>query len=42
MQVVTDSGMDLAPEQMAGLDIHLTPLVFTLDGKSYRSGVDIR
>jgi DegV family protein with EDD domain len=42
MQVVTDSGMDLAPEQMAGLDIHLIPLVFTLDGKSYRSGVDIQ
>jgi DegV family protein with EDD domain len=34
--------MDLAPEQMAGLRIHLVPLTLTLDGKSYRSGVDIQ
>lgn len=42
MQIVTDRGMDLAPEQMAGLDIHFVPLVFTLDGKDYRSGEDIQ
>ena len=42
MQIVSDRGMDLAPEQMEGLDIHLVPLVLTLDGKSYRSGVDIQ
>ncbi len=42
MQIVSDSGMDLSPEQMAGLDIHLIPLVIELDGKSYRSGVDIQ
>jgi DegV family protein with EDD domain len=42
MQIVSDRGMDLAPEQMAGLDIHLVPLTLTLDGKSYRSGVDIQ
>jgi DegV family protein with EDD domain len=34
--------MDLAPEQMSGLDIHFVPLVFTLDGKDYRSGEDIQ
>lgn len=42
MYIVSDRGMDLAPEQMAGLDIHLVPLTLTLDGKSYRSGVDIQ
>lgn len=41
MQIVSDRGMDLTPAQMTGLDIHLVPLTLTLDGKSYRSGVDI-
>ena len=42
MQIVSDRGMDLAPEQMAGLEIHLVPLILTLEGKSFRSGVDIQ
>ena len=42
MQIVSDRGMDIAPEQSAGLDIHLAPLTLTLEGKSYRSGVDIQ
>ena len=42
MQIVTDSAMDLSPEQAQGLDIHIVPIVFTLDGKTYRSGVDIQ
>ena len=42
MQIVSDRGMDLTPEQSAGLDIHLVPLTFTLDGKTYRSGVDVQ
>ncbi|MDH7488205.1 MAG: DegV family protein [Anaerolineae bacterium] len=42
MQIVTDRGMDLSPEQMKGLDIHFVPLTFTLGGKSYRSGEDIQ
>jgi len=42
MQIVSDRGMDLSPEQMAGLEIHLVPLILTLEGKSYRSGVDIQ
>jgi DegV family protein with EDD domain len=41
MQIVSDRGMDLAPEQLQGLEIHLAPLTLTLDGKTYRSGVDI-
>jgi DegV family protein with EDD domain len=43
MQVVTDSGTDvgLTPEELAELDIHVVPLVVTLDGKPYREGVDI-
>lgn len=41
MHIVSDRGMDLAPEQMDDLDINLVPLILTLEGKSYRSGVDI-
>jgi len=44
MQIVTDSGTDLClpPEQAAELNIHVVPLVVTLEGKSYREGVDIQ
>jgi DegV family protein with EDD domain len=43
MQIVTDSGTDigLTPEEMKALNIHVVPLVVTLDGKSYREGLDI-
>jgi DegV family protein with EDD domain len=41
MQIVSDRGFDLVPEQFMGLPIHLVPLTLTLGGKSYRSGVDI-
>jgi DegV family protein with EDD domain len=34
--------MDMSPEQLVGLDIHLVPLTIHLDGKSYVSGVDIQ
>jgi len=44
MQIVTDSGTDLwlPPEQAAELNIHTVPLIVTLEGKSYREGVDIQ
>ena len=44
MQIVTDSGTDLGlpPEQAADLNIHIVPIIVTLDGKSYREGVDIQ
>lgn len=42
MQIVTDSSADLTPEQKDGLEIHYVPLIFTLDGKTYRCGVDIQ
>ena len=42
MKIVTDSGMDLVPQQRDGLDLHVIPLLFTLDGKTYRSGEDIQ
>ena len=44
MQIVTDSGTDLwlPAEQVAELNIHIVPLVVTLDDKSYREGVDIQ
>jgi len=43
MQIVTDSGTDigLTAEEMKALNIHVIPLVVTLDGKSYREGIDI-
>ena len=42
MKIVTDRGMDLTPEQLAGLEIYQVPLLFTLDDKTYQSGVDIQ
>jgi DegV family protein with EDD domain len=44
MRIVTDSGTDLllSPEQLAELDIEVVPLVVTLNGRSYREGVDIQ
>jgi DegV family protein with EDD domain len=43
MQIVTDSGTDvtLSREERAELNIHVVPLVVTLDGKSYREELDI-
>lgn len=43
MQIVTDSGTDvyLTAEERSNLNIHVVPLVVTLDGKSYREEVDI-
>jgi DegV family protein with EDD domain len=43
MQIVTDSGTDLAlsPEQIAEMGIHIVPLTVTLDGTTYREGIDI-
>ncbi len=43
MQIVTDSGTDLflTPEQLAELNIHIVPLGVTLEGNSYREGIDI-
>jgi DegV family protein with EDD domain len=44
MKIVTDSGIDLLlpPERLAELDIHIIPLVVTLNGQSYREDVDIQ
>ena len=43
MQIVTDSGTDigLTMEERAELNIHVVPLVVTLDGKSFREELDI-
>lgn len=41
MLIVADTGMDMSPEQLAELELTLAPLSFTLDGKTYLSGVDI-
>jgi DegV family protein with EDD domain len=41
MQIVGDTCSDMFAEQKAGLDITLVPLTFTLDGKTYRDGVDV-
>ena len=43
MRIVTDSGTDtnLTPEEMEELNITVVPLNVTLDGKTYREGIDI-
>jgi DegV family protein with EDD domain len=41
MQIVTDYAADISPEQLEGLEVHYLPLMITVDGKTYRSGVDI-
>ena len=44
MQIVTDSGTDinLSPEQAADYQVHVVPLNVTLDGNTYREGIDIK
>ena len=42
MKIVTDSGMDTAPGQLDGFEVTQIPLKLELDGKTYRSGVDIQ
>jgi DegV family protein with EDD domain len=42
MQIVTDSGFDLSPEQQQGFILHTLPLKLTLDEVTYQSGVDIQ
>jgi len=42
MQIVTDSGFDLSPEQIGGFKLNTLPLKITLSGVSYRSGIDIQ
>jgi DegV family protein with EDD domain len=47
MQIVSDSGADISAPQMQQLGdftakIHAVPLMLTLNGKSYRSGIDIQ
>lgn len=44
MQIVTDSGTDvgLSKEDLEKLKIHVVPLVVTLDGKTYKEGIDIQ
>lgn len=43
MQIVTDSGTDVnfTPEQLREFNVHIVPLTVTLEGKSYREGIDI-
>ena len=41
MQIVTDHGVDLAPEQVEGLDLYYVPLNIILDGKTYHGGADL-
>lgn len=43
MQIVTDSGTDfhLSSEQADQLDVHVVPLTVTLEGQTFREGIDI-
>jgi DegV family protein with EDD domain len=44
MQIVTDTGMDmfLPVNLMPEIDINIVPHTITLEGKSYRSGIDVQ
>jgi DegV family protein with EDD domain len=44
VQIVTDSGTDvnLTEDEKKDLNVHVVPLVVTLDGKTYHEGVDIQ
>jgi len=42
MRIVTDSGMDVSPGALDGLNVTQIPLKLELDGKTYLSGVDIQ
>jgi DegV family protein with EDD domain len=42
MQIVTDSGVDFAPEQLKGIEISIIPLLVMMNGRTYRSGVDLQ
>ncbi len=44
MQIVTDSGMDLylPADQMPDMELHIVRHAITLEGKTYRSGLDIQ
>ncbi len=41
MQIVTDTGMDLTDPQMQGIDINVIPLLISMEGRTYRSEIDI-
>ena len=41
MQIVTDRACDLSEAQLKNLKLHYIPMLMTLDGKTYSSGVDI-
>jgi DegV family protein with EDD domain len=41
MQIVTDSGMDLSPEQVKAYNIHIVPHRITIGDRTYLSGVDL-
>lgn len=42
MQIVTDSGTDLSPAELAALNIRQLPLKLSISGKTYLSGVNLQ
>lgn len=40
-KVMTDSSVQLTPEEVEKYDITVVPLTITIDGKSYVDGIDI-
>jgi DegV family protein with EDD domain len=42
MKIVSDAGMDISQQQLEGFEVELVPLSIQLDGKVYKSGVDIQ
>jgi len=42
VRIITDNGIDIDPRRIAGLPVHIVPLVINFDEKVYRGGVDIQ
>jgi DegV family protein with EDD domain len=42
MKIVSDAGMDVSQQQLEDLEVEIVPLSIQLDGKVYKSGVDIQ
>ncbi|MGQ9887897.1 MAG: DegV family protein [Aggregatilineales bacterium] len=42
MQIVTDRAADITPQQIGDAELHFIPLIVTLAGREYRSGVDLQ
>lgn len=41
MQILTDTGLDISDHQLRDIQVNFIPILITINGKTYRGGVDI-